>query len=111
MVRTSGLELVTTTLKVKSPPGAVRVGGVAVLSTTMIGTGVSVTTASSESLTSVPPGLVARTVTTSVWLSPAAPVKGAVKEQRVGVAGAGAGCSTVPMAVVQVELGLVVMSP
>ena len=72
----------TTTLKVKSPPGAVRVGGVAVLSTTMIGTGVRLTTASSLSVTSKPPGLVARTVTTSVWLSPAAPVNGAVKEQQ-----------------------------
>ena len=29
----------TTTLKVKSPPGAVRLGGVAVLSTWMIGRG------------------------------------------------------------------------
>ena len=41
MVRTSGLVLVTTTLKVKSPPGAVLLGGVAVLSTTMIGRAVT----------------------------------------------------------------------
>ena len=73
--------LVTTTLKVKSPPGAVRLGGVAVLSTWITGTGVRLTTASSLSVTSTPAGFVARTVTTSVWLSPAAPVNGAVNAQ------------------------------
>ena len=81
MVRTSGLVLVTTTLKVKSPPGAGGSAGWPSCPPRWSGTGVSVTTASSVSVTSVPPGLVARTVTTSVWLSPAAPVKGAVNEQ------------------------------
>ena len=73
--------LVTTTSKVKSPPGTVRVRGVAVLSTAMVGAAVRLTTASSSSVTSTPAGFVARTVTTSVWLSPAAPLNGAVKAQ------------------------------
>ena len=46
-MRTSVEVLVTTTLKVKSPPGAVRVSGVAVLSTAMVGAAVRLTTASS----------------------------------------------------------------
>ena len=82
MVTASEPMLVTTTLKVKAPPGSGRLEGVAVLSTWTAGTtSVMKTTASSLSVTSTPAGLVARTVTTSVWLAPALPLKGAVKLQ------------------------------
>ena len=51
MVTASGPMLVTTTLKVKVPPGSVRTSGVAVLSTWMAGgTSVMVTMASSSSV-------------------------------------------------------------
>ncbi len=71
--------LVTDGEKVKVPPGAGRMGGWALWTTETLGrTSVRVTMASSVSVTTVPAGLVACTVTTSVWLSPALPVKGAV---------------------------------
>ena len=54
MVRTSGLVLVTTTLKVKLPPGGGPARGVAVLSTWMIGRGVT-----TDASSGAPHGLVA----------------------------------------------------
>ena len=82
IVTGSLLRLVTTTLKVKVPPGSGSDAGVAVLSTEMIGSvagdgdgGVVV------SVTVVPSSSTPVTVTMSVWVSPSLPVKLAVNEQ------------------------------
>src|SRR5947199_248935 len=79
MVRTSLLGLVTTTVKVKSPPGSGRLRGLAVLATAITGAGVRETVALSWAVTEVPSGLWPTTVTVSVWESPALPVKGPMK--------------------------------
>lgn len=71
------LGFVTTTVKVNRPVGAGRLSGFTVLSTWMVGTtAVMLTTASSVSVT-VSPDVVPTppTVTMSVCLSPALPVK------------------------------------
>ena len=82
IVSGSALRLVTTTLNVNWPPGSGSEAGVAVLSTAMIGrTSVRVTTASSVSVASLPSSSSPVTVTVSVWLSPALPVKLPVNEQ------------------------------
>ena len=66
IVTDSRLTLVTTTLKVKVPPGSGRVAGEAVLSTTMVGTRlVMATTASSSSVAVEPSSSTAMAVTTS----------------------------------------------
>ena len=76
MVRASGPVLVTTTPKVNWPPGSGRLLGLADFSTRMTGSRlVRVTTASSVSLTELPSSSAPVTVTMSVWLAPALPVK------------------------------------
>ena len=82
MVSASGPVLVTTTLKVNVPPGSGRLPGAADFSTRMAGSRlVMVTTASSVSVASLPSSSSPVTVTTSVWLAPALPVKLPVNEQ------------------------------
>ena len=81
MVSTSLEVLVTTTEKVKVPPGSVRLAGVTSLMTRMVGSGVRVTTASSVSVTSTPWGFSPTTVTMSVWEAPATPKKSPGKVQ------------------------------
>src|SRR5436305_5388156 len=101
--------LVTTTVKVKAPPGAVRVSGVAVLRTAITGTTlVSVTVAWSVSVTTVPAASWAVTVTVSVWDAPAGPVK-LPGNVHTGVEAAGA--STVPIRAPQVLPARVARSP
>ena len=76
MVRGSFEVLVTTTSKVKVPPGAGSDWGEAVLTTSMVGgTSVMVTVASSTSVTCCPRGFSPTTVTVSVWASPPLPKK------------------------------------
>jgi hypothetical protein len=76
------LVLVTTTVKVKLPPGSGLVVGSAVFLTVMVGgTGVSVTVAVSEAVASRPWVSTALAVTVSVWLSGARPVKSPGKVQ------------------------------
>ena len=109
MVREFGPVLVTTTSKVKAPPGAGRVRGVALLSTRMAGTmSMMETVASSVAVTTVPEASVAVTVTMSVWEAPAAPVKSPVK---VHGAEEAPGARTVPMRAPQVEPARVAMLP
>ena len=66
------LGLVTVTVKVKSPPGAGRVSGLAVLVTLIWGRtpGVRVTVAWAMAVTVVPLVSTPVTVTVSVWLAP-----------------------------------------
>jgi hypothetical protein len=66
--------LVTTTAKVKEPPGSGRLRGSAVLTTWISGWPVRLTVASSLSVTSTPVGFSPMTVTVSVWDWPATPV-------------------------------------
>src|SRR5215210_3690055 len=109
MVRAFGPVLVTTTLKVKEPPGAGRVVGVALFSTEMSGTMlIRLTVASSLAVTTVPSSSVAVTVTTSVWDAPAGPVKSPGNVQGADDA---PGASTVPMRAPQVEPGRVATLP
>ncbi len=69
-----GPGLRTVRVKVNVPPGSGRLVGLAVLVVVMVGgAAVMVTTASSVSVTVFPGGSVAVTVTTSVWVEPAAP--------------------------------------
>ena len=74
--------LVTTTVKVKVPPGSGRLSGLAVLSTRTVGrTLMRLTVASSVSVATVPFTSVPVTVTMSVWQAPPTPVKVPVKAQ------------------------------
>src|SRR3712207_3360760 len=80
IVRAFGPVLVTTTSKVKGPPGAGRVGGDADLSTRMAGVMPMRETVASSLAVAVWPSLSTPvTVTMSVCEAPAAPVKGPVK--------------------------------
>src|ERR1044072_8001746 len=104
----SALVLVTTTVKVKAPPGAGRLVGLAALVTATVGgTLVRVTVAWALAWVGTPWMSTAVAVTVSVCDAPASPVKGAVNWQLYVPPGA----STVPMALVQVELARVVRSP
>jgi hypothetical protein len=70
------LVLVTLMVKVNVPPGAGREAGVGTLETVMVGgTSVMVTTAVSLALACEPSLSTTVTVTSSVWLSPASPMK------------------------------------
>src|SRR5437868_4778657 len=100
MVRTSVLGFVTTTVKVKSPPGAGRLRGLAVFDTAITGAGVRVTVAVSLAVTLTPVGLWPTTVTVSVWESPGLPVKGPMKLHGADEA---PGARVVPMSRPQVE--------
>src|SRR5687768_14871672 len=91
----------TTTVKVKVPPGAGRVSGVAVFTTATTGTTLVMRTmASSVSVTMTPAAFWPTTVTTSVWEAPAWPVKGPVNVHGGELA---PGARVVPIRVLQVE--------
>ena len=72
VVRVTGsvLVLVTSTPKVKAPPGSGRLAGVAVLSTVMEGPGPMVTVAEALPVPRVPSSSTRVAVTVSVWVSP-----------------------------------------
>ena len=109
MVTGSKLLLVTVTVKVNVPPGAGRVSGSAVFTTSMVGgTSVMETTASSSSVAVVPSASVTTTVTTSVSDAPALP-----KKLPVNVHGAeeAPGARVVPMRGPQVDPGRVARLP
>src|SRR5207248_2567849 len=91
--------LVTTTLKVKSPPGSGRLSGLAVVCAVITGgTLVRVTVALSLAWTVSPLWSTAVAVTVSVCVAPGGPVNGAVNVQVYDAPG----WRTVPTAVVQV---------
>src|SRR5918993_6111205 len=105
IVRAFGPVLVTTTSKVKAPPGAGRLTGVARLSTEMSGVMLMIeTVASSLAVTTVPEASVAVTVTTSVCDAPAGPLK---TPGNVHGADEAPGARTVPWRAPQVEPGRV----
>src|SRR5947199_132789 len=108
MVMISLLGLVTTTVKVKSPPDRKSLGEGDDLATAITGTGVRVTVALSLAVTEVPSGLWPTTVTVSVWESPELPVKGPVKLHGADEA---PGARVVPMSRPHVEPGRVGRSP
>src|SRR5947209_2245652 len=82
IVTGSVLLLVTTTVKVKSPPGSGRLSGLAVFCTAITGrTLVMATVALSDAWAVSPLWSTAVAVTVSVWVAPGGPVKGAVNVQ------------------------------
>src|SRR5947209_908551 len=104
----SALVLVTTTVKVKSPPGSGRLAGLAALVTATVGgTLVRVTVAWALAWVGTPGMSTAVAVTVSVWDWPPVPVNGAVN-WHVKLP---PGWRTVPTAVLQVELARVVRLP
>ena len=74
-VRSVGPGLVITSVNVKFPPGSGRCSGATVLTISMSGAGVNVTTASSVSSTGLPFSSIASISAISVSVSPATPVK------------------------------------
>jgi hypothetical protein len=82
IVTGSALVLTTRTVNVNVPPGAGRLLGLADFVTIADGRrSVIDTVALPDAVATVPPGVVAVAVTTSVWVAPAFPVKVATKAQ------------------------------
>src|SRR5580658_40886 len=104
------LGLDTWTVKVKLPPGAGRLGGLAALVTAITGvnSGVRVTVACAVAVTMLPLLSTPVTVTVSVWLAPDTPVKEPVKLHGADVA---PGASVVPMRAPQVDPARVARFP
>src|SRR5580704_15290683 len=105
------LGLDTVTVKVKLPPGADRLIGLADLVTPICGNavgGVMVTVALAVEVAVLPLVSVPSTVTMSVWLAPALPVNAPVKLHDGEVA---PGARVVPMRLPQVEPGRVARLP
>ena len=109
IVTVSLLLLVTTAVKVNSPPGSGRESGFAVFTTWTVGIRlVMVTVASSVSVTVLPLTSVPTTVTVSVCWAPAGPLKFPGKVHGALLA---PGARVVPIRAPQVEPGMVATLP